>query len=119
MPRRDGSGPNGMGSRSGRGLGICTGVNAPRNGFGGGFGNGYGGGYGMQNRNGFGMRNRNGSGFGFGGGRGAGPRWAAPGQGEYGSIETREALMERAEYMEAELAALRQRLTDMEQDRQE
>jgi hypothetical protein len=30
MPGRDGSGPMGQGSKSGRGLGVCTGVNADR-----------------------------------------------------------------------------------------
>jgi len=40
MPGRDGSGPMGQGSRSGRGLGICTGINADR--YGAGFGRGVG-----------------------------------------------------------------------------
>lgn len=34
MPRRDGSGPMGAGSMTGRGLGICTGVNSVRYGAG-------------------------------------------------------------------------------------
>ena len=50
MPGRDGTGPAGFGSLTGRGLGICTGVNAGRNNFqssaafgrGLGFGSGYG-----------------------------------------------------------------------------
>ena len=29
MPRRNGTGPLGMGAMTGRGLGACTGVNAP------------------------------------------------------------------------------------------
>lgn len=55
MPRRDGSGPMGTGSMTGRGLGSCTNANAvnyraglgmglglgPRRGFGRGFGRGF------------------------------------------------------------------------------
>lgn len=53
MPRRDGSGPLGGGSMTGRGLGVCAGKNmvkygaglglglACRRGFGGGFGRGF------------------------------------------------------------------------------
>ena len=32
MPRRDGIGPMGAGSMTGRGLGLCTGTNAEKNG---------------------------------------------------------------------------------------
>jgi hypothetical protein len=56
MPGRDGTGPMGAGSMTGRGLGLCTGANAVkygavfgiglglarRYGFGGGFGRGFG-----------------------------------------------------------------------------
>lgn len=42
MPRRDGTGPMGRGSKSGRGLGFCTGVNAVRHGAGQGLGLGRG-----------------------------------------------------------------------------
>ena len=58
MPRGDGTGPNGMGPRTGRGLGYCNGYNSPgftRGGFGGyprGFGRGYG--YGRGYRWGYG-----------------------------------------------------------------
>ncbi|MBU0614456.1 MAG: DUF5320 domain-containing protein [Nanoarchaeota archaeon] len=45
MPRGDGTGPNGMGSMTGRGMGYCAGYNAP--GFAsGGFGRGRGMGFG-------------------------------------------------------------------------
>lgn len=54
MPRRDGTGPMGRGSMTGRGLGVCTGVNA------GGYGRGMGLGLGLGFR---GCRR----GFGFGG----------------------------------------------------
>lgn len=40
MPGRDGTGPNGIGAMTGRGLGYCTGVNAGR--FGAGYGRGLG-----------------------------------------------------------------------------
>lgn len=38
MPRRDGTGPTGVGSMTGRGLGLCTGANAIRHGAGFGMG---------------------------------------------------------------------------------
>jgi hypothetical protein len=38
MPRRDGTGPTGQGSMTGRGLGVCSGVNAPLYGYGQGMG---------------------------------------------------------------------------------
>ncbi|MFO7636320.1 MAG: DUF5320 domain-containing protein [Clostridia bacterium] len=43
MPRRDGTGPMGCGPMTGRGLGVCTGVNAYRYGSNrrGGFGRGF------------------------------------------------------------------------------
>ncbi len=34
MPNRDGTGPNSMGSMTGRGLGLCTGINGANFGFG-------------------------------------------------------------------------------------
>jgi hypothetical protein len=48
MPRRDGTGPMGAGSMTGRGLGLCTGVNAR------GYGAGLGLGWGLACRRGFG-----------------------------------------------------------------
>ncbi|WP_080632372.1 DUF5320 domain-containing protein [Desulfitobacterium hafniense] len=55
MPGRDGTGPSGVGSMSGRGFGLCSGANgaqpglgrmglpgrAPRRGFGSGYGSGF------------------------------------------------------------------------------
>ncbi|MHB8962785.1 MAG: DUF5320 domain-containing protein, partial [Saccharofermentanales bacterium] len=56
MPRRDGTGPMGLGSMTGRGLGVCSGINAVRNG--GGYGAGLG--LGLGCRPGFGRGfNRN------------------------------------------------------------
>jgi hypothetical protein len=53
MPGRDGTGPLGLGSMSGRGLGVCTGVNAVK--YGSGFGLGLGMGRGFGCRRGFGI----------------------------------------------------------------
>ena len=50
MPRRDGTGPMGAGSMTGRGLGSCTGTNAVK--YGAGFGLGLG--LGLACRRGFG-----------------------------------------------------------------
>lgn len=48
MPRRDGTGPVGIGSMTGRGLGLCTRANAVR------YGTGFGIGLGLACRCGFG-----------------------------------------------------------------
>ena len=55
MPGRDKTGPMGAGAMTGRGLGVCTGVNDPgyRAGFGMGFGRGYGRGFGRGLGRGF------------------------------------------------------------------
>jgi hypothetical protein len=58
MPGRDGTGPMGMGAMTGRGLGACTGINAPII-YGGGYGRGCGRGCGRGMGPGFGR------GFGF------------------------------------------------------
>jgi hypothetical protein len=50
MPRRDGTGPMGVGSMTGRGLGLCTGANAVK--YGAGLGMGLG--LGLACRRGFG-----------------------------------------------------------------
>lgn len=55
MPRRDGTGPMGAGSMTGRGLGLCTGANAVK----------YGAGLGMMGL-GLGLACRRGFGRGFG-----------------------------------------------------
>lgn len=103
MPRRDGTGPAGMGSRTGRGLGACTGVNAI--GAGRGFGAGYGFGRGMGSR----------YGYGFGGGR-CGRWWG------YGSPATsfapspqdeQQALRNQADFLESELKVVQQRMAEL------
>ena len=55
MPRRDGTGPMGAGSMTGRGLGLCAGVNAVK----------YGAGFGMGLGQGFARRRGFGRGFAF------------------------------------------------------
>jgi len=61
MPRRDGTGPMGVGSMTGRGLGLCTGANAVK--YGAGIGMGLG--LGLACRRGFGRSFGRGFGRGF------------------------------------------------------
>lgn len=53
MPRRDGTGPTGMGAMTGKGLGVCSGENAPV--YGRGFRRDCGRGLGRGNRLGLGL----------------------------------------------------------------
>lgn len=55
MPYGDGSGPGGMGPRTGRGFGFCSGYAQPGFSFGRGFGRGAGRGYGRGFRPGYGF----------------------------------------------------------------
>ncbi len=94
MPGRDGTGPGGIGSRTGRGLGRCTGVNAP--------GYGRGAGYGM------------GPGMGFRGGCGfRGYRWWSANQPTGAYVETQQDLKNQAEYLENELKAVQARMAQL------
>lgn len=111
MPRRDGTGPMGMGPQTGRGQGMCTGVNAPA------YGRGFGRGYGMGN----GMRGQGGYGFGFRGGRnefgGYGGRRGMFAYSEHTTPAPQnepQALKDHAAYLESELKAVQQRLADLE-----
>ncbi|MEF2232316.1 MAG: DUF5320 domain-containing protein [Pseudodesulfovibrio sp.] len=100
MPRRDGTGPNGMGSRTGRGLGACTGINAP--------------GFGWAGNAGYG---RGGYRFGFRSGRGGfggGYRWWGAPSDYVAYPDTRESLEERAAFLENELAAVKRRLNEQD-----
>lgn len=115
MPRGDRSGPMGMGARTGRGMGYCSGANAP------GFANqGFGQGAGM------GMRRGNmggGMGRGMRGGRGcrnwgAAPAYqpapvyqAAPVQNPG---QEHQYLQQQADMLEVELQAIKQRLSELE-----
>jgi len=122
MPRGDRTGPRGMGSRAGRGLGFCSGYgqpgymsSAPTGGFGGGFGGGRGFGRGGGFGGGFG------GGRGFGGGFSGG--WsAAPYQGamvpppEY-SKETEKGYLEsEISYMKSHLGTLEDRLKSIQDE---
>lgn len=96
MPGRDGSGPMGMGPMTGRGLGLCSGVDAPY--YGPGFRRGCGRGLGW----GAGMGRGRGRGFGRGFGYGAYGFNAGP--------VTKEALQVHKEQLQSELDAINQRL---------
>ena len=77
MPRRDGTGPRGMGAMTGRGMGYCSGGRGV--GFGGrfraGFGRGRGAGFGGRFSAGFERGRGAGAGFGYGMGAGFGNRF--------------------------------------------
>lgn len=114
MPMGNGTGPNGMGPRTGRGAGYCNGFNMPGAynrgaGLGGGRGFGRGGGFGFGNR--FGGR----GGFGFYGG-------TAPGFGagyapqQLSKADYSDMLRDEAEYLENRLNALRDELKKAEKD---
>jgi len=126
MPRRNGTGPMGMGSRTGRGLGTCTDNTAP--GFDQQYNQGFGRGFGMRNgmRNGMGngmgngMRNgMGGQGFGFRGGRGGfgnGRGMNSTFNNQYTAMpqDNPQALKDQAAYLESELKTIQKRIADME-----
>lgn len=93
MPRRDGTGPMGMGAMTGRGLGVCTGVNAPI--YGRGFGRGCGRGFGRGLGLGFGR------GFGFGA------------NANYNQTASKEALQAQKEQLQITLDAVDKRLESL------
>ncbi len=97
MPRRDGTGPLGFGPMTGRGLGVCTGVNAPiyGRGFGGGCGRGFGRGLGRGFGPGFGR------GFGFGA------------NAAYNQTYSKEALQAQKEQLQIALDAIDKRLESL------
>lgn len=98
MPRGDRTGPQGMGPRTGRGLGYCSGYDTPgymNPGFGGGFGRGFGRGGGF------------GGGFG-GGGRGRRNRFYATGVPGWAWNWNAGPAAPQAPDREQELAALRE-----------
>lgn len=129
MPAGDGTGPRGMGPMTGRGAGYCAGYGVP------GYANpvpGYG----------FGMGRGRGGGWGGGWGRGRGwrnmyyatglpgwarygyaPAWGAPPAvpyGPYGAPPTpeqeAELLRTQAEWLQQQLDAISQRITELEQE---
>lgn len=115
MPRGDRTGPGGMGSRTGRGLGYCSGANAP------GFANPAPG-FGMGRGGGAGRGMGRGGGFGRGGGRGRGFWGAAPAYqpapvpaAPYQGGEQEQAYLQRqADALQTELDAIKKRLAEME-----
>ncbi|NIA23222.1 MAG: hypothetical protein GWP03_03565 [Proteobacteria bacterium] len=104
MPYGDGTGPNGFGPRTGRGLGFCNGYNTPgyMNQAGYGYGRGYGRGFGR--------------GYGRGFGRGYyGVPYAAPAVNPYNEdpkVE-REILENEIKNLETTIDNLRKRLDDL------
>lgn len=114
MPRRDGTGPNGMGPMTDRAAGFCAGFNVP----------------GHMNPvagRGFGMGFGRGRGFGGGGGRAfrnhfystGQPRWmhygANPVQFQEPNPESeKEYLKNQAKAIESELEAVKKRLGELE-----
>lgn len=119
MPRGNGSGPNGFGPMTGRAAGFCAGHGMP------GFanqGSGRGLGFGYCRGRGFGR----GMGSGRGPGRGLGffgPAEANPAAGFHpespvSNPEREKAVLSaRAEYLEKELAAIRERLEEKAEPR--
>lgn len=99
MPRRDGTGPMGMGSMTGRGLGVCAGVNAPV----------YGGGLGRGCGRAFGRGFVRGRGFGYGRGFGFG----ADANYYYNQPDSKEALQAQKEQLKAALDAVEKRLESL------
>jgi len=116
MPAGDGTGPNGMGPMTGRGAGYCAGYDAPGyanlgpgRGFGMGRGRGGGWGRGWRHRHWF---------------RATGvPGWARPAwgasPGPYAAPQPTagqeaEALKAQAQWLQEELAAIEQRLSELE-----
>jgi len=119
MPRGDGTGPNGMGSMTGRAAGYCAGYSVP------GYANPVPGGRGLGNRQGFGA---------FGRGRGyrnmyyatglTGWQRAYPGYGgvsympqqpQFDAAQEREMLNRDIEALQAQLDQAQKRLADLEQ----
>ena len=121
MPRGDGTGPAGLGSRTGRGLGYCAGYDSPgfTKGPGGGGAWGYGGGSGYYPGRGMawgrGGRGWWGRGGYFRGGRAgvfyAGPTYAAPIQ--VTEEQRLKVLKQDKEYIEAEIKGLQGALEDI------
>ena len=117
MPRGDKTGPMGEGPRSGRGKGFCSGSDQP------GYmdtetaGRGMGqGGRGLGRGAGRGMGQGQGGGRGSGRGLGRGWRNNAQTESSYEEVEDKETLVNKARQLEAELAAVKNKLTDLESE---
>jgi hypothetical protein len=122
MPAGDGTGPVGMGPRTGRGMGYCSGYDAPgweHPGFGRGFvrGRGYGG-RGMRGGGGWGWRN-----LFYATGLPRWARWGTPPVAAYGApyaAPSREQEVEmlrgEAEWLKGQLDAIAQRMEELGQE---
>ena len=108
MPMGNGTGPSGMGPRTGRGAGFCNGYNMPGSYNRGGRGCG----------NGFGRFNARGRGFGHGFGYAAGLQNSpADAAGYYNQpVDTDAKLRAEAEYLEERLRAVNEQLDKMNKD---
>ena len=93
MPRRDGTGPMGLGAMSGRGFGPCNTTNV----------GGYLNGFGRGNGRGFGR----GSGFGFG--RGFGGVFS----NENSAVSNKELLNDQKEYLQQRLEQIKKQLENL------
>jgi hypothetical protein len=121
MPAGDRTGPWGAGPRTGRGLGYCSGYAQPGSmtpgpgmGFGFGYGRGSGRGYGRGFGMGRGFRFRHPGPWGFGVPYPpAVPFGYPPGAAAMPPAEEEAGLAEEAEYLEAELSRIRERLSEL------
>lgn len=110
MPRGDGSGPNGMGPMTGRGLGFCAGYATPgfaNPGFGGGFGRGFGRGMGGGGRGRRNMYYATGLPGYMRGPAFYGPAPMAP------AVDEADVLRQQAEYLEQSLENVKRRLDEL------
>ena len=118
MPRGDRTGPGGMGPGTGRGMGFCSGFDAP--GFAHkGYGRGFGGG-----RGGFGRGRGFGGGFASGGFAGGGPgRGFGRGFGGYAAwgdgYRYAPGPDEEKEYLDREIAGMKDHIKGLEERRAE
>jgi hypothetical protein len=122
MPAGDGTGPRGMGPMTGRGAGYCAGYGVPGyanpipgRGSGMGWGRGGGGGWGWRNRY-YATGLPGWARFGYAPAWGAPPAaygpYAAPPTGE----QEAEFLKTQAEWLQQQLDAISQRITELEQE---
>ena len=112
MPRGDGTGPNGQGAMTGRGMGYCAGYVNPGYGQGQGQGQGQGRGLGM----GMGMRRGlRGRGWGYNAWANTpyGPMMQAPVNQTPTPEDEKAYLKDQAKMMEEELKAIKQRLYEI------
>jgi hypothetical protein len=118
MPKGNRTGPMGMGPRTGRGAGFCSGFAVPGYakpvGFGGGFGRGFGGGFGRGFGRMFFAGGFPGWGY-FGYPAAVPPAYAAP-YGYEPAAGEKELLSQQAEYLEAQLQQVKKRLEEMKED---